>query len=94
MELIREINKKFNMTVVMVLHDLNQASRYSSRVVIMKKGAIVVDGKPEDVMLKDIISEVYNVKCSIGRDPIDNKPHIFPLEVCYKGKERCEKYAL
>ncbi|MGG7178263.1 ABC transporter ATP-binding protein [Clostridium paraputrificum] len=94
MELVQEINKKFDMTIVMVLHDLNQAARYSSRVVIMKDGEIVADGKPEEVIVKDIIHSVYNVKCSIQKDPINNKPQIYPLEVCYKNKERCDNCEL
>lgn len=44
MELVREINEKFNITIVMVLHELNQASKYSDRLVIMKDGEIVSDG--------------------------------------------------
>lgn len=94
MELVREINSKFNMTIIMVLHDLNQAARYSDRVIIMKKGKIVADGSPEEVIVKDIIHEVYNVKCCIGKDPISNKPHIYPLEVCYKEKDRCNNCVL
>lgn len=94
MELVQEINEKFNMTIVMVLHDLNQAARYSSRVIIMKDGSIVADGNPESVICKDIIHEVYNVKCCISKDPINNKPHIYPLEVCYKSKERCKNCAV
>ena len=94
MELVREINSKFNMTIIMVLHDLNQAARYSDRVIIMKSGKVVADGRPEEVIVKEIIHEVYNVKCSIGKDPINNRPHIYPLEVCYKEKDRCDKCVL
>ena len=94
MELVKEINEKFNMTIVMVLHDLNQASRYSTRVIIMKDGKIVAEGKPEDVIVKDIIHDVYNVKCCISKDPVSNRPHIYPLEVCYKENERCKSCAL
>lgn len=94
MELVQEINNKFNMTIVMVLHDLNQAARYSSRIIIMKDGAVVADGKPEEVLCKDIIRGVYNVKCCITKDPINNKPQIFPLEVCYKNKKGCNCCAI
>ena len=94
MELIKDINKKFHMTIVMVLHDLNQASRYSNRVVIMKEGKIVADGKPEEVIVKDIIHYVYNVKCAISKEPICNRPQIYPLEVSYDYKERYSAYEL
>lgn len=94
MELIKYINKEFNMTIVMVLHDLNQAARYSDRVIIMKDGKIVADGKPKDVIVKDIIHFVYNVKCCISKDPILDIPQVYPLEVCYKHNERCKNCEL
>lgn len=94
MELVKTINEKFNMTILMVLHDLNQAARYSHRVIIMKDGNIVADGKPEDVINKEIIHSVYNVKCCINKEPINNKPQIYPLEVCYKSEERCKNCEL
>ena len=88
MELVQNINKEFNMTIIMVLHDLNQASRYSNRVIIMKEGKIVADGIPEEVIVKDIIHSVYNVKCSITKEPTCNRPQVYPVEVSYKHKER------
>ena len=94
MELVQEINKKFNMTIVMVLHDLNQAARYSNRVVIMKNGDIVADGKPEEIINEEIINSVYNVKCCITNEPMCNRPQIYPLEVSYKHRERCDSCEL
>ena len=47
MELVREINEKLNITIVMVLHELNQASKYSDRLVIMKSWEIVSYGCPK-----------------------------------------------
>lgn len=83
MDLVVDINNKFNMTILMVLHDLNQAARYSNRIIIMKKGDIVADGKPEDIINEEVINSVYNVKCVINKEPISNKLHIYPLEVSY-----------
>lgn len=80
MELVREINEKFNITIVMVLHDLNQASKYSDRLVIMKDGEIVADGRPQDTISHEIIQNVYKVECDIDNDPISNKPRIHPIQ--------------
>ncbi len=55
MELVREINEKFKITIVMVLHELNQASRYSDRLVIMKQGSIVSDGSPVETIYQELI---------------------------------------
>lgn len=59
MDLVVDINNRFNMTILIVLHDLNQAVRYSHRVIIMKKGDIVADGKSEDIINEEIINNVY-----------------------------------
>lgn len=80
MELVKEINEKFNITIVMVLHELNQASKYSDRLVIMKSGSIISDGCPNKIINKDIIKDVYNIECDIDKDPISNKPRIHPIK--------------
>ncbi len=79
MELVREINKNLNITIVMVLHELNQASKYSDRVVIMKDGQIICDGCPNLVINEETIECVYKIKCNIDKDPICNKPRIHPI---------------
>ena len=80
MELVRTINEKFNITIVMVLHELNQASKYSDRLIIMKKGCIVSDGCPNKIVNKEVIKDVYNIECDIDKDPITNKPRIHPIK--------------
>ncbi len=80
MELIRDINEKLNITIVMVLHDLNQASKYSDRLIIMKDGDVVADGKPQDTINHELINYVYKVECDIDDDPITNKPRIHPIQ--------------
>lgn len=80
MELVREINEKLNITIVMVLHELNQASKYSDRLIIMKNGEIVSDGCPNEIINKETIKKVYNIDCDIDNDPISNKPRIHPIQ--------------
>ena len=80
MELVRTINEKFNITIVMVLHELNQASKYSDRLIIMKNGTIVSDGCPNKTVNKEVIKDVYNIECDIDKDPISNKPRIHPIK--------------
>ena len=80
MELIQEINKKLNITVVMVLHELNQASRYSDRLVIMNQGTIISDGAPNHIINQQTIESVYRIECDIDLDPISNKPRIHPIQ--------------
>lgn len=80
MELVKYINEKFNITIVMVLHELNQASKYSDRLLIMKSGKIVCDGCPNKVINKKVIQDVYSIDCDIDNDPICKKPRIHPIK--------------
>lgn len=50
MDLVTETYRRRKMTIIMVLHDLNQAARYSHRLVAMKEGAIVGDGRPAEIL--------------------------------------------
>lgn len=82
MELIGTINKKLGMTIVMVLHDLNQASEYSDRLIIMQKGEIKGEGKPETLINEELLREIYNIHCDIDINPITCKPRIHPIKTC------------
>lgn len=85
MELVKEINRKFNITVVMVLHELNQASRYSDRLVIMKEGEIISDGTPGEIINESVIKQVYRIECEIDQDPLSSKPRIHPIKTIKFG---------
>lgn len=82
MKLIRNINKVKKITVVMVLHDLNQAAEYSDKIVIMKKGKIFDYGIPENVMTFKNLKDVYNIKCHICKNEINKKLIIAPMDIC------------
>ncbi len=81
LELVKELNQKLGLSIVMVLHDLAQAGRYSDRVIVIKKGNIVVDGKPEDVLTKELIKEVYNVDAYITNNEEMGGFTIVPISV-------------
>ena len=68
MELVRELNEQFGMTVVMVLHDINQAAQYSDRLVVLKKGKICYDGIPQCVMCKEMFQSIFEIDAEIYRD--------------------------
>ncbi|ABK61002.1 MULTISPECIES: ABC transporter ATP-binding protein [Clostridium] len=71
------INKKI--TVIAILHDLNLASTYSDYIVLMNKGKIVDSGTSEQVLTKENIKNVYNIKVDIVLHPTSQKPYIIPL---------------
>ncbi len=68
LELIRQLNRTYNLTIVMVLHDINQAMRYSDSIIAMKDGAIAAYGLPHEVITPESVREIYGVDVLIGED--------------------------
>lgn len=67
LELIKELKEKEKLTIVMVLHDINQALAYSDNVIVMKNGQIVKCGKTKDVINIKLMNDVYNIGGSIEK---------------------------
>ena len=61
-------------TVITVLHDLNQACRYCDHLIVMKKGAVMAQGTPDEVMTEGLLKDVFDLDVIIHRDPISNTP--------------------
>ncbi|MFD0590367.1 ABC transporter ATP-binding protein [Paenibacillus sp. GCM10027627] len=87
LELVRKLNRELNLTVVMVLHDLNHASLYSDKVCVIKDGNIHVSGTPRDVLTADLIRNVYGVESDIQYDGASGAPRIHILRK-YKEERR------
>jgi len=68
MELLAEFNQEHNITVVMVLHDINHAAKYSDCVVILHQGEVCAIGKPEDVITSHTLRTVFGVESEIMMD--------------------------
>ncbi|MGL4607545.1 MAG: heme ABC transporter ATP-binding protein [Eubacteriaceae bacterium] len=81
MELIRQLNLEKSMTVVAVLHDINLASRYCNRLILMKNGKVIEDGTPAQVITEENLKKVYDMKMLIQENRLFGKPEIIPLRV-------------
>lgn len=81
LDLIRALNRAEGRSIVMVLHDLNLATRYADRIVAMKDGAIVAVGTPAEVMTPQLLRDVFEVEVDIATDPITGTPVILPRRV-------------
>lgn len=68
LELVKALNEEHGLTIIMVLHDVNQAIRYSDHIIMMKTGQIVAEGAPHVVITKEIIKEVYGVDAIFNED--------------------------
>ncbi|GHU64350.1 ABC transporter ATP-binding protein [Clostridia bacterium] len=62
LKLIRRLNREYGVTVMMVLHDMNQAIRYSDSILGLKDGAIVCAGPPDEVFTSDMIEKIYGIR--------------------------------
>ncbi|MGD6818121.1 ABC transporter ATP-binding protein [Metabacillus sp. 113a] len=74
LELLQKLNADQGRTIVMVLHDLNQAARFADYMIALKDGEIVKCGECEEVIHPDILKKVFQIDAEVGRDPRTNKP--------------------
>lgn len=79
LDLARTLNREHGRTVVMVLHDLNLAARYSDQVVAMLDGRIVASGAPETVIAPALLREVFGLDARVIEDPVTGKPLVVPI---------------
>ena len=74
LELLQRLNAEQGRTIVMVLHDLNQAARFADYMIALKEGKIVKTGSCEEVITRNVLKEVFQIDAEIGRDPRTDKP--------------------
>ena len=76
LDLISRLNKELALTVIMVLHDLNLASEYCHRLVLINEGKIHKIGVPSQVLNYQTIEEVYKTVVVVEKNPVSSKPYI------------------
>ena len=77
LKLIRQLNREYGITIVMVLHDINQSLYYSDEIVAMKDGRMIAHGLPEEIISGELVQEVYDVNLDIRT--VDGKPFVIPV---------------
>lgn len=77
LNLIQDLNKKFKLTVLMNIHDLNLAGEYCNYLILLNQGKIHIQGTPEKVLYYQHIEEVYKTVVVTEKNPISKKPTIF-----------------
>ena len=80
MALLQKLNAETDLSIVMVLHDLNQAARFSHRLIVLREGEIYSAGTPQDVITDAMLREVFQVEGVVGCDPHTNTPIFTPLQ--------------
>ena len=74
LQLLDDLNKTQGQTIVMVIHDLNNAARFADYMVGIKDGNIVCKGTPREIMTKDNLRKIFNIDAIVVDEPINNKP--------------------
>ena len=86
LDLIYDLNKRTNLSIIMVLHDLNQAAQYSDEIIVLKNGALFKQGAPKDIFTQSLLKEVYNIDCKV----IYDQENGFPI-ILAKRKHKTQK---
>jgi iron complex transport system ATP-binding protein len=79
LDLLTDLNRSEGRTIVLVLHDLNQACRYSHHLVAMRDGAIVAEGAPGDIVTCELVEHVFGMRCRVVPDPVSHTPMVIPI---------------
>lgn len=87
MNILKDINEKFGVTIVVVLHDLNLASEFCDNLIMLKNGEIFFWGSPEEVITYKNIESIYNMVVVTSKNPLSGKPFVLPA-----AKERLKSH--
>ncbi|KZE91886.1 ABC transporter ATP-binding protein [Microbacterium sp. TNHR37B] len=79
LELIRDLNRTQGRTVVMVLHDLDQACRYADELIVLKDGRIVATGAPAEVMTAELVAHAFGIEAEVQPHPRTGHPMVLPI---------------
>lgn len=79
LDLLYDLNQSRQCTIVMVLHELNQACRYADFMIAMREGHIYAQGTPAEVMTEATVREVFGLESHIIQDPVAGTPLCIPI---------------
>lgn len=79
LDLLTELNHDRGTTIVMVLHDLNLAARYSDELVAVSGGKVFAHGHPREVITKENVKSVFGIDSVIITDPVSDQPAVMPI---------------
>ncbi|MCR5558266.1 MAG: ABC transporter ATP-binding protein [Butyrivibrio sp.] len=78
LDCLEKLNREKKTTIVAILHDINLSIRYADHIFAMKKGKLVAEGSPREIITTDLMREIYGLECSIIADPETRDPYVIP----------------
>ncbi|OPH59471.1 iron-dicitrate transporter ATP-binding subunit [Paenibacillus ferrarius] len=85
LKLLEGLNREQGRTIIMVVHDLNHATRYAQHVVAIQAGKVMREGTPAEVVTSETLREIFNVEADIVPDPRTGVPICIPYELADKN---------
>lgn len=82
MMLLERLNRDQKTTIVMVVHDLNHAARYAQHLVALKRGTVLYEGDPTEVMTSEMLRDVFGIDADVIPDPRTGTPMCLPYGLC------------
>jgi iron complex transport system ATP-binding protein len=78
LNILKQLNEGENKSLILAMHDLHLASKFCRRLVLLKEGRVFCEGPPAEVLKKEILEEVYEVKVKIFQDDEDGSLLVVP----------------
>ena len=86
LDIVKNLNEQHACTVVMVLHDINHAARYSDQLIAMRQGTVIEVGTPHEILSVDVMREVFHIDARIMEDPVTKTPVCYGYDVVKENK--------
>ncbi|MDR1392359.1 MAG: ABC transporter ATP-binding protein [Bifidobacteriaceae bacterium] len=78
LHLVRRLNRDHRTTVLMVLHDLWLAGRFSDRLIALAGGQVVADGSPWEVLKPGVLRQAFGLEAQVVSEPVTGSPLVVP----------------
>jgi iron complex transport system ATP-binding protein len=90
LELLYRLNREQGCTIIMVLHDLNLAARFSDYMIAIRCGDIIRYGTPEEVMTSEVLCETFHIDAEIVREPRTGRPTCISYDLIPQANDECD----
>lgn len=80
LQLLKKLNRENNTTIVMVLHELNNACKFADHIIGLKQGNLVFEGAPKDVIIEENLKELYQIQAILKM----NEDNTYPICVDFE----------
>ncbi len=86
LHLLKKLNREHNTTIVMVLHELNNACKFADHIIGLKEGNLVFEGKPKDVIIKENLEKLYHIQATLKMSEDNTYPICVDFELIQDEK--------